>query len=200
MDFRDWMKDNKPVWHECYFGGAFNPIHFGHIEAALEAQNTLRKPVVLLPSGNPPHKQDLIPFAHRYKMCELVAQHYNLKVSKAEQGTTPTPTINTLRNLVPEFEKFLVPFLVGTDSIENLHTWIEPDALSKNVLWVVAPRGNAPIENPKLKLNIIKLKSPPMDVSATMIRQLVQKQDYTALKRYLPDFVLNYIIQQRLYQ
>ena len=59
------------------FGGAFNPIHKGHVHLALSMlkQYALDK-VLLIPSGTPPHKSapDLAAGEHRLAMCRLAAQ------------------------------------------------------------------------------------------------------------------------------
>ena len=39
-------------------GGTFNPIHIGHINAALSAKKQLQlDEVLIMPSGDPPHKE-----------------------------------------------------------------------------------------------------------------------------------------------
>src|SRR5271169_2244414 len=49
------------------FGGAFNPIHFGHLRAAMEIQEAFSlNQVLFIPTAVPPHKeiQNLLPFTH----------------------------------------------------------------------------------------------------------------------------------------
>ena len=56
-------------------GGSFNPIHHGHLicaRAVMERAGYER--VMLIPSGQPPHKPDhanLAPAADRLRMCQL---------------------------------------------------------------------------------------------------------------------------------
>ena len=56
-------------------GGTFDPIHQGHIrmaQCALESQHLDR--VLMLPSGNPPHKPDITPGEDCYRMvCSACA-------------------------------------------------------------------------------------------------------------------------------
>ena len=56
------------------YGGAFNPVHKGHIKLAEEVKTKadLDK-IIIMPSGLSPHKSSdtLIGSEHRMKMCEL---------------------------------------------------------------------------------------------------------------------------------
>lgn len=62
-------------------GGTFDPVHSGHIamaRAALTAGKLDR--VLMLPSGTPPHKQDVAPAEDRWRMlCAAVAQESGLE-------------------------------------------------------------------------------------------------------------------------
>ena len=50
-------------------GGTFDPIHQGHIRMAQCALESMRLDrVLMLPSGNPPHKPDITPAEDRYRM------------------------------------------------------------------------------------------------------------------------------------
>jgi nicotinate-nucleotide adenylyltransferase len=59
----------------AYFFGSFNPLHFGHVLLAQTAyyQLGLAK-VVLVPTGQPPHRQGLLPIEHRLAMAKLACQ------------------------------------------------------------------------------------------------------------------------------
>ena len=61
------------------FGGTFNPIHLGHVRAALEVQKKfLLDRILLIPSHIPPHKgsPDIVPPYHRLRMVELAVASY----------------------------------------------------------------------------------------------------------------------------
>ena len=55
------------------FGGTFNPIHYGHLNAAEEVKEKLGlNKIIFVPSGNPPLKdKELADAKHRYKMVRL---------------------------------------------------------------------------------------------------------------------------------
>ncbi len=54
------------------YGGAFNPIHYGHLRTAEEAAGMLSlDKVIFVPSGVTPFdKPDLVSPGHRYKMVK----------------------------------------------------------------------------------------------------------------------------------
>lgn len=61
------------------YGGAFNPIHWGHLALALHMQQALRpERFFLMPSAGSPHKQvdpaDRVSGEHRLAMCRLAAE------------------------------------------------------------------------------------------------------------------------------
>ena len=54
------------------FGGAFDPIHNGHIQIANEIfQKFMPLEFFFIPSNNPPHKNIITPYKNRVAMLEL---------------------------------------------------------------------------------------------------------------------------------
>ena len=59
-------------------GGTFDPVHFGHLRIAEEAQQRLNLDIVLyIPAGQPWIKtnRNITPAVHRIKMLELAITH-----------------------------------------------------------------------------------------------------------------------------
>src|SRR5688500_5063503 len=86
-------------------GGTLDPIHNGHVEAALAAQRALElDPVILMPARVPPHRQHG-PSAstfHRFAMAALaVIELEKITVSDEELASEgPSYTANTLDRLI----------------------------------------------------------------------------------------------------
>lgn len=124
-------------------GGTFNPIHSGHIRMALEAQKAAGlDQVLVLPSGVPPHKQGIAPAEDRWRMvCAACAQESALTPCRMEldrEGTTYTvDTLSILREKYPRADFF---YIIGTDSLMELHTWRRVDDLLKMCTFLVCPR------------------------------------------------------------
>ena len=59
------------------FGGAFDPIHKGHIYMAQKAMEEYALDrILIVPSGHSPNKTEnaMTAFNHRYNMCKLAAE------------------------------------------------------------------------------------------------------------------------------
>lgn len=74
------------------YGGAFNPIHWGHLALALHMQQALRPDhFFLMPSADSPHKQvdkaDQVSGEHRLAMCRLAAA----ELKELQQSGAPLP-------------------------------------------------------------------------------------------------------------
>jgi len=114
------------------FGGTFDPVHNGHIAAALDAGHALElDSVVMIPAGEPWQKAGTVeaPAAERLAMVETaVAGIDGLEVSDVEiRRSGPSYTVETLELLsAPDRELFL---LLGTDALRTLHTWHRAESL-----------------------------------------------------------------------
>ena len=88
-----------------FFGGSFNPIHYGHIRCASAAAAARGfEKVILIPSGRPPHKNpsvNLAAAADRLQMCRLAVKGDNLFIVDDIEMRQPGPsyTIQTAREL-----------------------------------------------------------------------------------------------------
>lgn len=111
------------------FGGTFDPIHFGHLRAALEVQEGFGLTrVFLIPAAVPPHKarEGLAPAADRLQMIEAaVAGETGLSASDIEiRRTGPSYTIDTVRYFNREIAGAAEIFLImGLDAFLEIDTW-----------------------------------------------------------------------------
>ena len=93
------------------FGGAFDPVHNGHVHLAKEAISQLKlRRLLIIPTYESPHKNTkLLPFEQRAEMCRLaftgIGEGYThgsckIEISDIEQKMGGVSyTINTLREL-----------------------------------------------------------------------------------------------------
>lgn len=111
------------------FGGTFNPIHLGHLRAAVELREGFGLDALyLIPAASPPHKDhaNLASAADRMAMVQrAIAGHAGLRVSDIElkrQG--PSFTIDTVcafRKYLPE-DAWLY-LIMGLDAFLEIETW-----------------------------------------------------------------------------
>lgn len=110
----------------CY-GGTFDPVHNGHLAVARAARDAMQATVFLLPAADPPHKGPTHADARqRARMLDLaVAGEAGLKVDRRELDRAgPSYTIDTLLELRAQLGgQQPIAWLVGGDSLNQLHTW-----------------------------------------------------------------------------
>jgi nicotinate-nucleotide adenylyltransferase len=111
------------------FGGTFDPIHFGHLRAALEVKEGFElAELFLIPAAIPPHKarEGVAPPADRLHLIELaVAGVPGLTASDVEiRREGPSYTIDTVRHFRRELSRTAEVFLImGLDAFLEIDTW-----------------------------------------------------------------------------
>ncbi|MDO5357717.1 MAG: nicotinate-nucleotide adenylyltransferase [Conchiformibius sp.] len=195
------------------FGGTFDPIHNGHLHIARAFADQLALDgVIFLPAGDPYHKHTPhTAAAHRLAMAErAAASDPRFAVSDCDivrQGATYTyDTVQIFRQLYPSAQLY---WLLGGDSLLQLHTWHKWRDLVRHTRFAVAIRpGSALTQTPPELQNwlggavqdgsLVLLNAAPYDISSTRIRQtLAAGGDVSA---WLPESVADYIRQHDLYQ
>ena len=188
------------------FGGTFDPIHNGHIEAANSAHQTLKlDKVIMVPAGDPYLKRTKLVASpkERYRMVSLAIQKIPfLEVSDIEIFRSgPSYTIDTVRELKREGHEVIV--LLGTDSIIEMDKWQDPDLLHSECEVVGLTRPGFQIDESKsylsrqrkYSLRTIQVNSP--EISSTRVRNLIQ--DGVDVADLIPQEVNEYIKKEKLY-
>ncbi|MDR2422774.1 MAG: nicotinate (nicotinamide) nucleotide adenylyltransferase [Deltaproteobacteria bacterium] len=149
------------------FGGAFDPIHYGHLRAAeeLAAHLSLAR-VIFVPSAQHPHKitNGPVAFRHRLAMLELaLAGRPGFEASAVEEALPkPSFTVNTIKALKSLEKGHELFFLVGFDSFRHIQMWRGYRELLSLVPVAVFRRAGAPGGREALGLLLAEvLGSPP---------------------------------------
>lgn len=123
------------------FGGAFDPIHFGHLRTAFELMTALDLAAVhFVPSGEPPHKHR--PQAGgdiRLQMIKAAIQGQAGFIADERElnRAGPSYSIDTLESLRQEHPDDALCLLIGMDAFLGLpewHRWQEISALAHVVV------------------------------------------------------------------
>jgi len=130
------------------YGGAFDPIHEGHITLAQSAMSSLNlDQLIWIPTGNPSHpKHALSPFESRAEALKnIMDQDSRWSISDVEN--TPGKinyTSDTLDQLCTDREAMYFT-LIGADQAIQLNTWHRLDHILALSHIAVAPRDNIPL-------------------------------------------------------
>ena len=131
------------------FGGTFNPIHLGHLRAALEVKQGFNlDQIFLIPAAIPPHKfsGEVVNARDRMEMIKLaVLADGDLAVSDVElkrSGTSYTiDTVDHFKQTLPE--NTCIYLIMGLDAFLEIDTWKSYKQLLEQIPLIVITRPNS---------------------------------------------------------
>jgi len=208
---------SKKILSLGIMGGAFNPIHFGHLVTAEEAlvQYGLDQ-VIFIPSGHPPHKTDeeILAAEERYLMAVIAtASNPDFVVSRTEiDRAGPSYAIDTVQELIEiHGEETKILFITGADAILEILTWKDSDKLYDLCSFIAATRpGYSLAKFKQLHLlpenkhamekrpNVSVMEIPALAISSTDIRRRIKER--RPIQYLLPEGVANYIRKSGFYR
>lgn len=182
--------NNKRV---LLYGGSYNPIHQGHINAALHAANFLKVDEVwLVPRKYNYDGSLLLDGKYRVEMIKLAINGLsNFKICDIElkdKNKELIYTYNTALKLTKKFKNITFYFLIGADQLNNLRHWYNASKLTKLFNFVCYQRPGYIID---LKIceefNIKIIDGPVVDVSSTIVRSGSFNNVDEAISQYIMD-------------
>ncbi|HAB12073.1 MAG TPA: nicotinic acid mononucleotide adenylyltransferase [Planctomycetaceae bacterium] len=184
------------------FGGAFDPVHTGHLVLASECRQQLALDAVwLVPSGSPPHKDPggLADAGTRVEMLELAtAGDPGLVVNRIEidrEGVSYTvDTLETIAASDPGCELFL---LLGADSVADLANWYQPERICELARIVAVNRGGTTSKTAVTGCRVEEVTMPAIDVSSRDIRHRIHQG--RSIRHLVPRAVEAYLDEHALY-
>lgn len=194
-------------------GGTFNPIHIGHLllaQAAYERYDLAK--VLFMPCSQPCHKSAprLLAGEHRLAMVRAaIDDDHRFQASDLEvrRGgiSYSVDTLKALHALHPGAEFF---FIIGTDSLLELHQWKDIATLLTLCTFVTFYRPG--VDHECIRPEDLKLPAPwpetllthlhagrPFQVSSTEIRHRVAEG--LCIRYLVPHPVEIYIAERKLY-
>jgi nicotinate-nucleotide adenylyltransferase len=157
------------------FGGTFDPVHVGHVVAAVEARRILRLDrVLMVVAGDPWQKRGQVVASAADRYAVLAAAVEGIEgVEASDLEITregPTYTVDTLEALAaPGRELFLI---VGADVVGGLASWRGTERLPQLATLAVVDRAGAtPAAAPPAPWRCERVPIPAIEISSTDLRR-----------------------------
>ena len=205
-------------------GGTFDPVHFGHLDAAAAAHGALAlHEILFVPSHDPPHRpaDPRATGSHRLALVALAIGDVNAaKVSDIELRRSGISYVSdTLRALHAEgWAPAQLFFILGADAFAEIATWHDlPFVLDATNFAVIARAGTtieaaltrtqellsrtqpaSAVASPSDNTGVFLVEATTRDVSSTLIRRRIA--DGQPIGDLVPAAVARYIAAHNLYR
>jgi nicotinate-nucleotide adenylyltransferase len=209
-------------------GGTFNPVHEGHLRAALEVQQKfILHKILFIPSYIPPHKQttEIASPEDRYAMVELAVKGFPgfLASSIEIEAKEKSYSIITLNKVKKMYRNAWIFFILGFDAFLEIETWRSYEKVLEQCRFIVTSRPGYPLAEARNvlpenyddkiislsesgsvgedlieKFRIFLLPIVALDISSTEIRRKIRQGQ--SVKGFVPEAVEVYIKRKKLYQ
>ena len=194
------------------FDGSFDPVHIGHLIIAQDALEQLElERVIFVPTAVSPHKLHREPTEgrHRFEMLQIATgSNFRFEVSDMELSRGGVSyTIDTLEKIQADHPGASLFFIVGLDSLKELHRWHRYEDVLAICTLVPLGRGG---EDPDAIAELCKLpdfwknrvldrliRIHEIEVSATEIRMCIAEG--LSIQTLVPSEVEMYIAEHNLY-
>ncbi len=193
------------------YGGSFDPIHFGHMNLAIEMlEKAGLNEVWFCPANVNPQKLDELPISAEDRLSMLLLGLEGMPgcliLNTEILRPAPSYTIDTIKELLaaeakkPEGVQFFL--ILGEDSLEGFPKWKSVDEIVQLVPLLIGCRSyveKIPTSDPLLRAAIDKgrVLTRRMDISSSEIRQRISQK--RCCRHLLPQKVLDYIHRHELY-
>jgi len=184
-------------------GGTFDPVHVGHLVAAVNVRHALDLDRVLLVVANVPWQKTgarvITPAPDRLAMVRAAVDDVDgleasdLEIARGGESYT-VDTLRELRALYPGADLYLI---VGADLVGELDTWERSDELRELATLAVVNRPGAVVTEQVSGWRVANISIPMIDVSSTELRARVA--DGRPLDFLVPAGALRLIRQRGLY-
>jgi len=207
-------------------GGTFNPVHYGHLRAAIDVYDVLSlDELIFIPTLIPPHKEEnsILSFYHRFNMLKLATKsvpYFKISDMEAQRGgkSYSVETIAEIKKQINISANLF--FIIGMDGLLEIHLWKDykrlfslcnmtvierPGFLSEEIADILKNRVDSGyVENgnsfvhPDKKTVILLKGTKHLDISSSSIRKYVKEGK--SIKFLLPIEVEDYILREKLYK
>lgn len=170
------------------FGGAFDPLHNGHLMLANQAKIDLNlRGIIFIPCGESPYlnKKTKAPKWKRFQMLtHSVSAYPGFAFSDFEVARKKTSyTIDTVKFFVKNYPNVHFVLIVGPDGVDSFDSWKQSDKIKEIIEVRFAGKD---------------FYCPDINIRSTLIRDMVKKGK--SIKFLVPDAIERYIAEKGLYK
>ena len=195
-------------------------MHLGHAFVIKEFKDSVDfDKLILIPNGNPPHKEKNVYEQEKLEMTELALGNIaNLTIDDREvEKKAPSYAYLTLQELKKENPDDILVWIMGSDSFANIDTWYCYEEFIDEVNLLVLERPGYSIQKQSIADNILRskqtfdlsdlkknnnkiflLKINPIEINSTEIRKLIANNEDAA--EFLHPNVYQFIKTNNLYK
>jgi nicotinate-nucleotide adenylyltransferase len=183
------------------FGGSFDPVHHGHLIAALTAREALALDEVrFVPTATQPFKArgHAASSADRVAMLRAAVRQlpgFTVETTEVEREG-PSFTIDTLRVLQAREPGRPFILLVGADAAADLPRWRDAEEILQRARVAVLARPGHAAPDAAWVSAIVPV--PALEISATDLRRRVAAG--RPIRYFVPDAVAAYVAERGLYR
>ena len=188
-----------------FLGGAFDPVHFGHLLAAQDAYERHRLDrLFLVPAAQPPLKPGEVktPAADRLAMLRAAAEwdrRFEISDVEIRRGGV-SYTIESARHFRGLFPRDDLFWIIGGDQLPQLHLWKDVGELVRLVEFILLERPGYPAQPPPAisGLRLHRCEGRLLAVSSTELRERSRRG--LPLDYFMPQKAIQYIKEHGLYR
>jgi len=193
-----------------FFGGSFDPIHYGHLKNAAQLKIELGlSTLFLMPCAKPVHKDQLnFSTDQRMNMLQLAIKEFDtLAIDTREiERDGVSYTIDSLKQIKSNYQNHAICLVIGMDSFNHLSSWKDAQDFHQYCHLVVINRPNISIARQDYGFKLVDTinnlddqktgllyfsKTQMLDISSSTIRGKIRCQ--RNLSGLLPESVITYI-------
>lgn len=185
------------------FGGTFDPIHVGHLVAAVNVRHALSLDRLLMVVANVPWQKadsrSITPAEDRLAMVEAaVGGVHGLEASRIEiDRGGPSFTVDTMEQVAADWPGSDLFCVIGADVAEELATWDRSERIAEVATLVVVNRPGAPERAGPPGWRTVQVVVPALEVSSTDLR--ARAADGRPLDYLIPDAAVLCMRRRNLY-
>lgn len=181
--------------NKIIFGGAFDPIHLGHINMAKQSSMFIDGDVIFVPSPISVWKSESAPIEHKRKMVELSIKdepRFSIDDFEINSGKNVNYSIDTVKHFKQKYPNDTLFYLIGTDQVNQFHRWKDADEIAKlvKIIFFDRPGYELDISN-VVRFKMTSIPGDLVNASSTDIKDLNRIN--------LSEEVLYYIEENNLY-